>query len=73
MNFAVDVELLFFEEVEKTQIMRLTESSQTLKELTDDSVSNGDIYIFQIDEGVDLFRNYKLPYVDEYFNSITNL
>jgi hypothetical protein len=65
-------ELIFFEEVEKTQIMKLTDKELDLKQLTDDSVSNGDIYIFQVDEGEELFRNYKLPYVEDYFNVIVN-
>ena len=70
MNFFSNESLLFFEKLEKTQIIRLSNKNVDLKQLTDDSISNGDIYIFQIDEGVELFTNYKLAYVEDYLNFI---
>jgi hypothetical protein len=72
MGFSSTTELLFFEEVEKMQIMKLEDKEQSLNQLTDESISNGDIYIFQIDEGEELLRNYKLPYVEDYFNFLLN-
>ena len=70
MDFSDEIQLIFFEEIEKNQIVKLTDKIKSLSQLTDDSVSNGDIYIFQVDEGVELMQNYKIPYVNDYFNFI---
>ena len=67
MKFPVNTELLFFEEVKYNQITPLVERDQSLEKLAHEQLLDGDIYVFQINEGKEKFDSYSLPYVLDYF------
>ena len=66
MKFQPKTELMFFEEVRMNEIKPMPNKDQTIEQLGETQLLDGDIYVFQINEK-EKFSSYKLPTVLDYF------
>jgi hypothetical protein len=68
MKFPLKTELLFFEEIRMSEIKPMPNKDFTLEQLGETQLTDGDIYVFQINDK--LIQQYKLPTVIDYFKLV---